>query len=209
MSQIKHNPKMRSGAAILLVLVTIAIGMLIYFIDLGGIFSFTAKPGRIAPAAKPWLTEDLILPPEMIIEMPEPPKPEINEKLTITAAVTRDSKDRGTVEITFDIDGRVTGAWASDYTHEEQAYSYDATFAGNIDVDRMCTKDGKDDKSQLYFFTKGKYTQKSTQTVTNAESTEDGTIYVTGQMAPNHSAKGQITITTDRKWSIVYDWSTK
>lgn len=209
MPHIKNNPNLRSGAVILLVLVTIAIGMLIYFIDIGGIFSFTARPGRIAPAAKPWLEEHLILPPDKIIEMPESPQPEINEKLTITAPVTRDSQPRGTVEITFDIDGRITGNWTAEYTHQEQAYSYDGTFAGNIDVDRVCTKDGKDDKTRLYFFTMGKYIQKSTQTVTNAQTTEDGTIYLTGQLSPNHSATGQITITTDRKWSIVYDWSTK
>jgi hypothetical protein len=85
-------------------------------------------------------------------------------------------------------------------------YSYSADFRGNIDVDVTCEADGERDKSQLYFITKGAYVQKSAHVEAKEVTSEGGTIYATGYVAQDGSAKGEITITTDRKWSAVYDW---
>ena len=112
--------------------------------------------------------------------------------------------------LSFDVDGTVKGKWQCRYSHDEQDYAYDSAFAGNIDVDVMyASEDGKKDKTLLYFITKGRYTQQSTSTATQEQTRQDGELYVTGYLTPDHSASGLITITTDRKWSVTYDWKTK
>ena len=133
---------------------------------------------------------------------------EINRKFSLRGPVVREGKSRGEIELNFDTDGRVTGVWSCDYTHGEQEYSYGAGFRGNIDIDVTYEAEGKKDKSQLYFITKGAYVQKSSHVETKEVTSEGGTIYVTGYVGQDRSAKGVITITTDRKWSVVYDWRT-
>lgn len=198
----------RCGSAMLVVLIAVAIGMVIYFLSMRTIFAPGLERGSILPAARPWLQEDRILADDKIVEMPEAPKPEISEKFTLVARASRDGNSRGTIEITFDTHGRVAGRWRCGYSHGGQEYSYNASFRGNVDVDVAYESDGKKDKSLLYFITKGGYAQKSTSVESGVTGTEKGTVYVAGYLGPDRSATGEITITTDRKWSAVYQWRT-
>ena len=205
----RRNSTVRRGSAMLVVLVSIVIGMLIYFLTIKTIFGPSLGGGSILPASRPWLQEDRILADDQIVEMPESPKVEINKKFSLRGPVVREGKSRGAIEITFDTDGRVAGVWSCAYSHGGQGYSYDAGFRGNVDVDIAYELDGKKDKSLLYFIAKGEYVQKSTNVESGVAATEKGTVYVTGYLAGDRSAKGVITITTDRKWSAVYDWRTE
>ena len=200
---------MRRGSAMLIVLVSIAIGMLIYFVYISAIFAPAMNRGRVT-TSRPWLEEDRILGTDKMIAMPEPPMPTITEPIKLVAAVTRNEAERGAMTLNFDVDGTVKGKWQCQYSHDERYYAYDSTFAGNIDVDvTYASEDGEKDKTLLYFITKGSYTQQSTYTATQEQTQQDGEIYVTGYLAPDHSATGLITITTDRKWSVTYDWKTQ
>lgn len=193
----------------LIVLMTIVIGMLIYYMSVSTIFAPSLNRGRVA-TSRPWLEEERILGPDKIIAMPEPPRPTIKAPINLIASVTRNGADRGAMTLGFDVDGTVKGKWQCSYSHGEQDYAYDSAFAGNIDVDvTYSSEDGKKDKSLLYFITKGSYTQQSTNTATQQQTRQHGEIYVTGYLAPDHSAAGLITITTDRKWSVTYDWKTQ
>ncbi len=199
----------RGGSVILVVLMAIVIGMLIYYMSISTIFAPSLNRGRVA-VWRPWLEEERILGPDKIIAMPEPPKPTIKAPINLVAAVTRNDADRGAMTLSFDVDGTVKGKWRCSYSHGEQDYAYDSAFAGNIDVDvAYASEDGQYDKSLLYFITKGRYTQQSTNAATQEQTRQDGEIYITGYLAPDHSASGLITITTDRKWSVTYDWKTK
>ena len=199
----------RRASAMLVVLMAIGIGMLLYFISMSTIFAPSLNRGKVM-TSRPWLEEERILGPDKIVAMPDPPRPTITEPINLVAAVTRNDADRGAMTLAFDIDGTVKGKWQCRYSHDEQDYAYDSTFAGNIDVDvTYASEDGKKDKSLLYFITKGSYTQHSTNAATQEQTRQDGEIYVTGYLAPDHSACGLITITTDRKWSVTYDWKTE
>lgn len=198
---------MRNGAAMLLVLVAVAIMMVLYFLDLRMIFGPSLDGQSNAPASRPWLEEDLLASSEEVIDLPKAPKPQLTEPRRMTAAVTRQGAERGTMELAFGTDGRVSGTWRCGYRHGDQDYAYDASFAGNIAADRIYVSDGGvRDRSLLYFITKGAYTQRLTDTNTNRTTREEGTIYVTGWLGPDGSARGLVTITTDRKWSVTYDW---
>ena len=204
-----RNLCMRRGSVMLVVLMAIVIGMLIYFMSISTIFSPSLNRGRVA-VSRPWLEEERILGSDKLIAMPEPPRATIKAPINLVAAVTRNDAERGTMTLSFDVDGTVKGKWQCQYSHDERYYAYDSTFAGNIDVDvTYASEDGEKDKTLLYFITKGSYTQQSTYTATQEQTQQDGEIYVTGYLAPDHSATGLITITTDRKWSVTYDWKTQ
>ncbi len=199
----------RRASAMLVVLMAIVIGMLIYFMSISTIFAPSVNRGKTT-TSRPWLDEKRILGSDKIIAMPEPPMPMLTEPINLVAAVTRNDAERGAMTLSFDVDGTVKGNWRCSYWHDEQDYAYDSEFAGNIDVDvTYASEDGNRDKTLLYFITKGRYTQQSTNTTTQKQTRQEGEIYVTGYLAPDHSASGLITITTDRKWSVTYDWKTE
>ncbi len=199
----------RRASAMLVVLMAIVIGMLLYYISMSTIFAPSLNRGKVT-TSRPWLEEERIVGPDKIIAMPDPPRPTIKAPINLVAAVTRNDADRGAMTLAFDVDGTVKGKWQCRYSHDEQDYAYDSTFAGNIDVDvTYASEDGQKDRTLLYFITKGRYTQQSTSTATQKQMQQDGEIYVTGYLAPDHSACGLITRTTDRKWSVTYDWKTE
>ena len=153
---------MRRASVMLVVLMAIVIVMLLYFVGMSTIFAPALNRGRVT-TSRPWLDEERILGPDKIIAMPEPPRPTITEPINLVAAVSRNDADRGMMTLDFDVDGTVKGKWQCRYSHDEQDYAYDSEFAGNIDVNVACaSEDGQNDKSLLYFITKGRYTQQST-----------------------------------------------
>ncbi len=204
---LRGGASMRRGSVLLMVLVVIAIGMVIYFLDMRILFG--PPGGRTGRAeSRPWLEEDLIKGADEEIRLPRSPKPLLTEEQQIAAAVSRDGTERGTMTLVLSADGRLRGTWRCSYRHGDQEYAYDADFGGNIDSRKVYVSDeGAKDKSLLYLITRGSYTQRINDVKTNQTTTKKGTIYVTGWLAPDWSARGIITITTDRKWSVTYDWT--
>ena len=195
------------GFLALATLVVIAIIAILYFLQFSAFFNISAPPGSKGESwKKPWHDEHLILGPNKIIEAPKPPKLEMNESFTLKPAVSREGAKRGAMTLHFSENGEVKGSWRSGYSHEDRHYSYEATFAGNIDVNVMYSDDDGEDKSQLYFITKGSYAKSTYIESTGTRSTENGTVYVTGFIKPDKSASGLLTITTDRKWAADYEW---
>ncbi len=202
----KRNKK--GAAAILGLLVVVAIMMMLYFVDIKTIFNPSGVSVKSsAPEKLPWLEEDRILPENTIIKLPSPPKPKIEDDFTITAPVNLDGKDRGSVKIRFNSDGTTGGIWTCEYSHDTQIYSYNAEFAGNIDISRPCTTDGDEDNKKLFLINKGQYKKSINNTTAGRIDSEIGTIYVTGCLSPDYSLSGNIVITTDKKWSAVYSFT--
>ncbi len=207
----------RGGFVLLLVLVAVAILMLLYFIDINALFgpSIPSKEGAVKH--RPWLEEDRIVPSDKLIKLPRPPKPELNKPLAVTARVRLNESERGTVTLDFTVAGEVAGTWYCEYSHDNRNYTFDAAFAGNIDVTKIYSK-GKNpdesspseglDESKLYLITKGTYRQTGYDIVAGTETFEQGLVYVTGWLSPDYSAEGLITITTDKTWSAAYAWQT-
>ncbi len=199
----------RPGFAILIVLVAIAIMLLLYSMDIKAIFG-PNLPTKYSPKdQRPWLEEERILGPDQIIKMPEAPKATLDEDLSLTGAVTLKGEDRGEVRLRFTTMGEVSGSWYCEYSHEDRDYRYEATFAGNIDIDKTYTDKQGEDKSLLYFITKGRYTQTVYNQQTQQASEDKGFVYTTSWLDTDYSAFGMITITTDKTWSATYDFQTE
>lgn len=206
----KTNHHHCRGLLALASLIVIAIIAILYFFMMSSFFNISAPSGmKTRNYKKAWHYEERILGPDKIIEAPKPPKPDFDRSFTLKPAVSRESENRGILTLNCLENGVVKGSWKCSYTHEDRHYTYDATFAGNIDVKVTYTdNDGKEDKSQLYFITKGSYVKGTYTESTGTRQTENGTIYITGYIKPNYSASGLLTITTDKEWSADYDWET-
>jgi len=197
----------RAGFAILMLLVVVAILMILYFIDFSAVFRIDRQLIKSSALQnKPWLEEDRILPVDALADLPKPPKPQLDEPVEIRAAVTRNAEQRGELKLEFTTKGVVTGSWQYKYSHENQDYAFEANIAGNIDVSKTFTKKKQADKSLLYFITKGQYSQITYNRKTGRAKTEEGLAYVTGWLWPDYTAKGLITITTDKTWAADYNW---
>lgn len=198
----------RKGFAGLIVLVSIAIVMILAMIQMKGMFKPLPKPKEpVIDNERPWLVADEYLDGDGMVELPTEPQPLIVNAIKIEAPVNRKGNPRGDCFIEIDTMGLVKGSWNCTYQYEEKQYTYHAAFGGNVVADRVFVdKDGNKDKSKLFFFTKGKYTQTQSNQTSGSEFDTDGDVYVTGWLKKDYSASGKITITTDEKWSAVYEW---
>ncbi len=192
-------------------LIVIAIIAILYFMQISSLFRISVPPGSKGKTyRKPWHDEDRLLGPDTIIELPKPPKPGIDEPFTLEADVTRNDQNRGVITLEFMDNGKVNGSWYCSYSYDEKHYTCEAGFSGNIDVEVTYRNDeGKKDKTQLYFITKGNYAKETYVESTDDSSIENGIVYVTGFIEPDHSASGKLTITTDKEWSAQYQWLIK
>jgi len=107
----------RRGAALLLFLIAVAILAILYVIQMEAFFGPVARKRPAQPEHRPWLQEDLIVPSEKLIKPPQPPKPMINEPITLSANVRLDESDRGTAVLEFAVSGEVGGNWHCEYSH--------------------------------------------------------------------------------------------
>ena len=206
----KNDRQRYRGFLALATLIVIAIIAILYFSMMSSFFNISPQTrSRRQTYKKPWHDEHRILPDDKIIELPEAPKIEYDRSFTLKPAVSREGNPRGTLTLNFLDNGVVNGSWNCSYSHEDRQYTYEATFAGNIDVEVTYTdKDSKEDKSQLYFITKGSYVKGTYNENTRNSQTESGTVYVTGFLQTDYSGSGLLTITTDKEWSADYQWQT-
>jgi len=204
-----NNNTCPKGYAVLVVLVVLVIGLMIYMLQMKAFLAPARIPGgRSVQVERPWLQEDLIVPADKLIRLPKAPKVDLASGFTVSASVTRDGSDRGVALIDFDGSGEVEGTWNCAYAHEDRQYKYQASFKGNIDIEQTFSDKSGEDKSLLFFITKGQYRQ-STYTPGMDEEITDGVIYFTGWVAPDRSIRGLATITTDQSWSASYNFSGK
>jgi hypothetical protein len=203
------NKQNRPGAAVLTLLVAVVILLMLYFLSTSAIFRPSRIPKSSRPENRPWLEEDRIVSPDVIIDLPDSPKPELNENLSIIAAVTLNGQDRGQLDLDFDTQGRVRCFWESSFSQENRRTTFEAESEGNIDISKTYTDKEKQDGSLLYFITKGTYTERVDNIKTGQTTSTEGIIYVTGYLTPGYDVFGQMTITTDKSWSVSYEFNSK
>ncbi|MCF7955487.1 MAG: hypothetical protein K9M75_06775 [Phycisphaerae bacterium] len=198
------------GFMALVVLVSVVIVLILYMMMMKAILpAGRSGGGSSVRQDRPWLLDDLILPAGELIDMPEPPRLVIKDDFTLKPTVSRDGSNRGVAVLKFGGNGVVSGKWECDYTHEERQYSYIATYAGNIVIDKEFSDKMGTDKSLLFFIVKGKYTQRVYHPDIGEKLT-NGIIYLSGWVAPDKSLTGKLTITTNDitdkdKWAASYD----
>ncbi len=197
----------KNGFALLLVLIAIAIIMVMMATQMKTLFGPGLPSEPIGPEERPWLLDKHLVPAEEGIKMPNSPKPELNESLTIHGTVTRNDAPRGTAQVIFETDGRVEASWTCRYSYDEETYTITTEeMLGNIVVKEIFEDENGKDKSRLFFVTKGKYSKKSGQ-VTPDTIVEKGTVYVHGWLSPDRSVTGHVSISQKKDWGAAYEFT--
>jgi hypothetical protein len=203
--------KKQHGSALLMLLVVIAIGLIIYYVDISWMGGGNRMiPKQEKPEDQPWAKENLIRDANHPAKATKKPaanstKPVITKPLELKGVVAAKDAQRGHVVFTIQPDGTISGTWQCQYSYTHAAYVIAATFAGNTDT----TQNAPDDASKLYLIAKGDFVQKETNLESGEITETKGTAYVSGWLGTNLAAAGTLSITTNKKWHADYTWTTK
>ncbi len=202
----KDQKPPEKGFVLIAIVVAIAILMMLYAVQMRGIFgpSLPSQPSGIED--HPWLLEELLIAEGSAIALPRSPKVLLDKPHTLSGAVKRDDASRGTVTIRLHTDGRVEADWLAEYAHGSTQYRLDAAMKGNIDVRQTYQDANGKDKRRLFFIAQGAYRQQ-TRDPQSGQSQESGAVWLLGYVTPDGRAEGTLTLTTDRQWSAVYRYS--
>ena len=193
----------------IMLLVVIAIGLIIYYVDIIGITGgnrMIQKQER--PEDQPWANEALIKDPNHPVRAAkksatDSTKPIIAKPLALKGAVASKDAQRGQVVFTIGTDGTIGGNWHCQYSYTHSDYEITATFKGNTDT----TQNTPDDASKLYLVAKGDFLQKATNLESGEITETKGTAYFSGWLGSRCAASGTLSITTDKKWHADYNWA--
>jgi hypothetical protein len=200
--------KNTNGYVLIMLLVVIAIGMMIYYMDMMWIGG--GQPVKQEkPEDQPWANEALIKDPNLPAQPPKKPvansaKPVITKPLVFKGEVAVKDAKRGQVVFTIQPDGTLSGNWQCQYSYTHATYEITATFKGNTDT----TQNAIDDTSKLYLIAKGDYVQKATNLESGEITETKGTAYFSGWLSSNLAASGTLSITDNKKWHADYTWNT-
>ena len=100
------------------------------------------------------------------------------------------------------------GGWGGDYEPRPNVHwqVMGSEFTGNIDPSKIYKDNYGEDRSQLYFITKGKFIILETNSETRKVRSVKGHIYVTGWLDTEYNATGEIIITSDKKSYKTFSW---
>jgi hypothetical protein len=196
-----NSPK--SGFALLIIVVAIALMMLLYVLQMDTLFAPAKESKPVEMEKRPWAYEHFLIPPDKTVKKPKAPRPLLTEPFRIAGPAERNGQPRGQVKIAFDTDGRLTAEWHCDYASDDKTHSFTSQMAGNVSVKMDYEDKTGTDETRLFFIGKGDYVHLTS--VPEAEPTrEKGTVYLIGWLKPDRSAEGFVTITTDQKWSAEF-----
>ena len=195
----------QTGSAILIVLITVAIILLLYGIQMKTLFGPGLPTQPVGVEDRPWQLEKLLVAEGGKIKLPRKPKPRLSKPLIVSVDVVRNDAAKGTAAITFKPDGHVSAVWDCRYGYDEKNISISAEMAGNVNVKQTYEDENGRDKSRLFFIAKGTYL-KTTTTAAIGTTREKGTAWLLGWLGTDGTVEGHVTITTDQTWSAAYEF---
>jgi hypothetical protein len=196
-----------------MLLITLAIGLVIYAMLIGTIWPQAGKD-RIAERPKVWEEEWRLNPnsPERqqaakkmskYLEF----KPPIDETIHLEGQAALEGQPRGTISLVMTRDSKVKGTWECKYEYGPIQYEIKAQVKGVTDPTNLYSQEGSVPRAELlYFITVGNYTQTSVDTKNGQEGTESGIAYIAGWLDLKYAATGEITLTTDKKGAVIYTY---
>lgn len=202
----------RRGFALLMLLIVVVIGMLIYYFALSPVDRKTAREQRKSPDKYPWV-EEWRIKDRKGGDAREKPSSEEQAKIRgimeYRVNVKEERNDRGLISLMISPDGTVEGGWVAEYDTLSPRMNYtvvNAGFKGNTDPSKIYSDAEGEDKSKLFFITKGNFLILETNFDNGKVKNVTGNVYVTGWINPDYSASGKITITSDKKSLQAFHW---
>ena len=195
----------RSASALIIILVVIAIGLILSFIDFSALFP---KPDPdtaegLAPWQE-WRLRQMIQTDEQQQASSEQPK--ITKSLEYDTNARLDNEPRGAISLVIGPGGVVGGVWYGTYHTEkkEQCDIQGGGFEGKTYPAKIYRDENGEDPSKLYFLAKGGFAFHKFKT--GKFRIIGGDIYVKGWLNRDYSVKGQITITSNEKYFETFDF---
>lgn len=198
----------RSASALIIILVVIAIGLILSFIDFSALFP---KPDPdTAEGLAPWQEwrlrqENVLAEPQQSSEA----QPKITKSLKYDTNAWLDDASRGEIGLTIVPDGTVVGGWHGTYHTEkkEQCDIQGGGFAGMVYPAKIYRDENGENPSKLYFLAKGGFAFHKFKA--GKFRIVEGGLYVNGWLASDYSVKGKITITSDEKYFETFDFKAR
>ena len=107
------------------------------------------------------------------------------------------NEDRGQVRFLITPDGQVSGVWSGNYYKGKQVNCEvtGARYDGSVYPGKIYKDEKGEDRSKLYFLTKGIYMYHEANFDTSGYKIRKGEIYVRGWIRPDLAVEGDVTLT--------------
>jgi hypothetical protein len=137
-------------------------------------------------------------------------QPKITEMLRFEAAISdlENNEDRGDVEFLISPDGQIDGRWSGNY-YKGKKVNCDVTgarYEGSVYPGKIYKDEKGEDRSRLYFLTRGRYMYHEADFDTSGYKIRKGDIYVRGWIRPDFTVEGDVTIAHEDKTFERYGW---
>lgn len=207
----RFSKSSRPGYAILMLLVVVAIGLILYWIDINALFG--NMPESVDPGSShevlPWEKKKSLLKREQEANTDvSEGQPVINRNIFIEATVEQ-SNTTGDFIVTISPDGRVAGSWYADYnkgTNPRMNYVMNARFKGNVDPTVVFFDENGEDLTKLFFIAKGEISILASNFSGGGIQNSIQKIWVTGWLDPDYKAKGEMMLITGRNTYQTFNW---
>jgi len=200
----RQAQKKHSGFALLLMILLIVVLAGLIWLDPSALFN---RPDPDLP----WNEEFRLLKAGEEGQWPSEEQPNITKALLFEADAEQEDSRRGKIAMVIRPDGRIKGGWTAEYnaSPEINLAVMACSFKGNIDASKIYKDDYGEDRSKLYFITKGKFIMLESNSKTNRNRSVKGHIYVTGWLDTEYNGSGEITITSDKRSFETFSWQAK
>jgi len=201
----RQQKNFRGGFALLLLLIVIAIGIIVFYVNPSELLSqLKSDSGK---ELMPWKEWKILQSQKEQLPVSDE-QPNITEILRYNVNANYQGAYRGEILLEIFPDGRIKGDWGGDYYNEQNVNFdiMDGGFEGKIWPSKIYEDANGQDVSKLYFITKGRFLIAESNFEKNTLYHRGGEIYVTGWIDVDCSIKGKITITSDKRYFEVFDF---
>jgi hypothetical protein len=203
---------MRGGYVLIMLLVVIAIGLMIYYADMGIFNTGGVHVKNYEPAQdQPWYNDPNHKRPDAVSVAPKKGQkivPFVIREAAMEGPVVLEKSPRGTISLKLELDGTFTGTWKCSYSYTHAAYTIDANVVGRTDRSHTYTDaKGNLDTSKVFIYGTGDYTQIATNLDSGERSMSKGTAYVNADIDKDFTATGKISIGNGRNWHSDYPFT--
>jgi hypothetical protein len=150
-------------------------------------------------------------------EKSEKPVPTISEKqakipgsikFDMIARLPGTTDSRGELSLFIGSEGQIYGNWSGTYSNDKKD-NFDVQngrFDGKVYPGKIYEDEKGQDPSKLYFLGKGNFMMHKTSADAKTYNIVGGDIYARGWLNPDLSVTGEIVITSDEKYSQVFEF---
>jgi len=199
----------RRGYALLLgLLITVVIGMIIYFkLMYGAVYEIGSGKSDINPPWRQWHNmQGRIYRNE--IGSPDEYQPALTRPLQVQAKTVQGDKEQGQIIVVILPDGSVKGSWngAFNINKDVDFQVIMCRFKGLVDPQQIYSDEEGKDPTKLFFIAKGHFMILETNNKSGRVRKLEGDTYARGWMDVNYVIDGELIITSDNKNFYRYKW---